>query len=164
MSQSKIEIKVGTVQFVGEGEQEWLGSQLDKLLDRIPELLKIELSTAPPIVIQDRQPQSFTDVMDTKNIEVAKAVPTNLPTFLKEKNATNSQVNKFLLTAYFLQASGKTRLTTGEVAAALKGSMQSKLANASENLNQNVGKGFCEKDGNTFFVTQHGLDYVESIK
>ncbi|MGN6294248.1 MAG: hypothetical protein ACTHMV_15990 [Chitinophagaceae bacterium] len=46
MSDSKIQIKVGIVEFSGEGNQEWLASQLDKILSKMPELLKIELSGA----------------------------------------------------------------------------------------------------------------------
>lgn len=45
MSESKIQVKVGIVEFSGEGDPEWLASQLDKILEKIPELLKIEVSS-----------------------------------------------------------------------------------------------------------------------
>lgn len=45
MSDSKIHVKVGIVEFSGEGNQEWLASQLDKILEKVPELLKIEVGT-----------------------------------------------------------------------------------------------------------------------
>jgi hypothetical protein len=45
MNESKIHVKVGIVEFSGEGDKEWLAAQLDKILDKIPELLKIEVSS-----------------------------------------------------------------------------------------------------------------------
>ncbi len=42
MSESKVHVKVGVVEFSGEGEQEWLAKQLDKILEKIPELLKLK--------------------------------------------------------------------------------------------------------------------------
>jgi len=47
-------------------------------------------------------------------------------------------------------------LTTGDVSKALKDSNQSRLGNPSQCLNDNVSKGYCEKDGKQFFVTQEG--------
>ena len=47
MSESKIQVKVGIVEFSGEGEQDWLAKQLDKILEKVPELLKIEVSNSP---------------------------------------------------------------------------------------------------------------------
>lgn len=40
MSESKIQIKAGAIEFSGEGNQELLAKQLDKVLEKIPELLK----------------------------------------------------------------------------------------------------------------------------
>ncbi len=41
MSGAKIEIKVGGVSFSGEGEEKWLGDQLEKLLKNLPQITKI---------------------------------------------------------------------------------------------------------------------------
>ena len=46
MNESKIQVKVGIVEFAGEGEQDWLAKQLDKILEKVPELLKIEVSNS----------------------------------------------------------------------------------------------------------------------
>jgi len=43
MSDSKIQIKVGIVEFSGEGNQDWLAEQFDKILLKVPELLKMEI-------------------------------------------------------------------------------------------------------------------------
>jgi len=36
MSEAKIEIKVGQIEFSGQGEQEWVAKQLDKILGDRP--------------------------------------------------------------------------------------------------------------------------------
>jgi hypothetical protein len=137
MDKAKIEIKVGIVEFTGEGEQDWLGKQLDKVLEKVPELLKIELANPTPE--PQRTPTEASTTLVTYSAENNTA-PTNIVTFLKEKNATSNQVNKFLVTAVYLQLNGKKRVTTTEVAQTLKSANQSKLANASDALNKNVGK------------------------
>src|ERR1700761_2969930 len=43
MKDSKIQIKVGNVEFSGEGEQDWLSDQLDKFLDQIPKFIMGEI-------------------------------------------------------------------------------------------------------------------------
>lgn len=44
MSDSKIQIKVGIVEFSGEGNQDWLSKQLDKILEKIPELSRFNIT------------------------------------------------------------------------------------------------------------------------
>jgi hypothetical protein len=51
-------------------------------------------------------------------------------------------------------------LTTSAVAKALKENHQKRLANASDCLNQNTKKGFCEKSGKGFFITPEGLTHL----
>lgn len=152
MSDSKIQIKVGIVEFSGEGNQDWLATQLDKILAKVPELLKIELTS---------QNNNY-EGSNTSTVKVVNSNPTNKPAnlsmFLKDKGATTNQVKKFLATAAFLQLNGKNRLTTTDISKALKDSNQTKIGNPSEYLNQNVKKGHCEKDGSKeFFVTSHGF-------
>ncbi|MGJ8629052.1 MAG: hypothetical protein ACSHXB_18990 [Sulfitobacter sp.] len=47
-------------------------------------------------------------------------------------------------------------MKTAEISKSLKDNQQSKLSNPSECLNKNVGKGFCEKTSEGFFVTPEG--------
>jgi len=153
MSGSKIQIKVGIVEFSGEGNQDWLATQLDKILDRLPELLKIEL-VAPT----EKGNGSNSAGGGAKPDNDSK--PANLPRFLKDKSATTSQVKKFLATAAYLQLNGKSRMTTSDIAKALKDANQNKLTNPSDCLAKNVGKGLAEKekDGSKdFFVTSEGF-------
>lgn len=153
MSDSKIQIKVGIVEFSGEGDPAWLNTQLDKILLKIPELLKIELAD-PALKLASKKGQKSTSEGSSDGQDKRK----NLAIFLKDKSATTNQTKKFLATAVFLQLGGKSRLTTSDITTALKNSNQSKIGNASDMLQKNVGKGFCEKDGSKdFFVTSEGF-------
>lgn len=44
MGESKIQFKVGIVEFSGEGHSDWLAKQLDKILEKVPNLLEIEVA------------------------------------------------------------------------------------------------------------------------
>jgi hypothetical protein len=156
MSESKIQIKVGIVEFSGEGNQDWLATQLDKIIEKVPELLKIELTATP-----NSERGSNNNSLNTSSKSSGK--PTNLPAFLKEKGATSNQVRKFLATAAFIQLTGKDRLTTSDVSTLLNKNNQTKINNPSDTLNKNVGKGHCTKDGSSFYVTPEGFTEL-SIK
>jgi hypothetical protein len=147
MSDSKIHIKVGIVEFSGEGESKWLSEQLDKIIDKIPELLKIELS-APINNNGATKPSS-----GNHNIEK----PDNIANWLKDKNATSNQTRKFLAAAAYLQLNGKERMNTGDISGILKQYNQGKLGNASDALAKNVSKGHCDKDGKSFYVRPEGF-------
>jgi hypothetical protein len=79
-------------------------ARLDKILEKIPELLKIEL--ANPAI-----PSAGT----SNGSSFSGDKPSNLSTFLKEKNATSNQTKKFLATAAFLQMNGKPQLSTNDI-------------------------------------------------
>jgi len=79
-----------------------------------------------------------------------------LVAFLKSKDALSNNNKKFLATAIWLESKGNSRIKTSEVSAVLKDAKQTKLGNPAECLNQNVSKGFCQKDGQSFFVTEDG--------
>jgi hypothetical protein len=144
VAEAKIEIKVGAISFAGEGEGKWLSEQLDKILEKIPELSKV----APP------EPEQNGGGKSPRTHKIATGT---LASFLKEKNATTNQTRKFLATATWLQDREKrTRVSTNDVTTALSANSQTRLGNAADCLNKNVGKGFCEKDGKQFFVTEEG--------
>lgn len=80
-----------------------------------------------------------------------------LPSFLREKNADKSQPIKFLSTAVWIHDSkSQRRIKTNDVTIALRNASQKKLANPSECLSKNVKKGFIEKEGRDFYVTDEG--------
>ncbi|MGA9755815.1 MAG: hypothetical protein WBV23_11815 [Desulfobaccales bacterium] len=150
MTDAKIVFKVGTIEFTGEGEQEWLSQQLDKILEKAADLSAIVPQSIAPQGTES-QPESHAPMGPDANI-----AQQTLAAFLREKNATAQQTKKFLATAVWLEAKGKNRLTTGDVIKALKDSNQTKLSNPSRSLTANVSAGFCERDGKEFFVTEDG--------
>lgn len=149
MADTKIQFKLGAIEFSGEGEKEWLEAQLDKILEKAPKLINIVPST-PPV-------GAGAPVGAHTPIGVDPAIAQQpLATFLRTKNATKNQVKKFLATAIWLESKGKNRLNTGDITQALKDSNQVRLSNASDCLNKNINKGYCDKDGKDFFVTEDG--------
>jgi hypothetical protein len=156
MSEAKIEIQIGEIKFSGEGDKDWLAEQLDKIIDKAEDLIEL---APPPAPIQTAPPAAQYQAADLSGAsEVAKQ---SLATFLKSKNATVAQVDKFLATAVWVEAKEKkNRIQTSDVSKALKNASQTKLNNPADTLNQNVSKGYCEKDGKDFFVTQEGKDKI----
>ncbi|PYJ68481.1 MAG: hypothetical protein DME76_12180 [Verrucomicrobia bacterium] len=146
MADVKIQMKIGEVEFSGEGEQAWVGAQLDRILKAAPTIV----SSTPRA--SDSSPHSRTSVTAPDSNATAQT----LASFLRDKNASTNQVKRFLATAVWLGAKGKNRLTTADVTRALKDSNQSRLGNPADCLNKNVAKGHCEKDGKEFFVTTEG--------
>lgn len=145
MSEAKIHIKIGQIQFSGEGEPDWVAKQLDKIVAQAEKLIQL----APPENPHD-------DGRHKPMEEDSGIAKKTLPVFLNEKNATKNQVRKFLATAVWLESKGKQKLTTRDVSKALNDSKQTRIGNPADCLNQNVSKGHCEKDGKEFFVTDEG--------
>lgn len=156
---SKIEITIGNLTFKGKGTEDWLSIQLDKILEKAEALTSIPQEPVPTqnsaLVNDDKKENEIGDsILDN---EIGSKP---LATFLKEKNATSPQVNKFLATAIWLHARGSKYLTTKNVTQALRDAQQKRLSNASDCLNQNVRKGLCEKYGSQFFVTPQGKETI----
>ena len=139
---TKISIKVGSVEFSGEGKESWLEKQLDKILKEFKTVIENPIETR--------------EVNKAEGSSV-KINSTTLASFLGEKNAKSNQVRKFLATALFLQEIKNMKpIKTGDVTKALKDSSQGRLGNPSDTLSQNITKGFCERDNGGFFVTEDG--------
>lgn len=149
MADAKIEVKVGTVSFMGEGSEGWLSTQLDKVIKHLPDLVKV--APAPPA-----SGGGGTGAAGAGGAEGKKATGT-LAAFLISKKVSGSQARKFLATALWLQDGGNEHLTTNSVTKALDDNKQGKLTNASASLADNVKRGFCEKrGGREFYVTDDG--------
>jgi hypothetical protein len=150
MADAKVQIKLGAIEFSGEGEENWVATQLDKILAQAADLLKI----APDVHAQGG---GGTDYKGSHDEEPALGTDVPLGTFLKNKAVGNSQVNRFLATAIWLVGRGNKTPSTSDVNKALKDSQQPKLSNAADCLNKNVTKGLCEKQGKQFYVTPDGF-------
>jgi len=146
MTTSKIEVQIENLSFSGEGEADWLASQLDKLLDRAEKLMAHASQS-------ESDPQHAPADL-SHNVAIAKK---SLAVFLKEQKSP-THAKKFLATSAWLEAKGQDRVTTTDVSKALKNAAQTKLTNPSLAFSACVKKGHCEKDGNKFFVTQEGKD------
>lgn len=145
MTDSKIEFSLGDLTFSGQGDQDWLSEQLDKVLAAAPELQKVNapVAPAPPLAGDNQSDQG--DFKDT------------LASYIKSKGGESNQVMRFLATADWLRRRGETKLTTAKVSKALSSNHQKKLGNPADCLNKNVAKGHCEKQGDSFFITPDGL-------
>ena len=156
MVDSKLEIKVGSVTFSGEGTGDWLSKQLDKVLAKIPELVAVA-----PLESPDTSGDGHVDRHSGTGARGGKVAGT-LAAFLKAANVGTNQNHKFLATALWLHdAEKKSRLTTTEVTAALSKHSQGKLTNPALNLKRNIGKGFCVREGKQFYVTNEGRDSLK---
>jgi hypothetical protein len=150
MGNAKIEFSIGGVSFSGEGDEAWLEKQLNKIIEKAPDLIaKIPSQKANEEVFQ------ANETHNPKTQDSAIATQT-LPNFLKQKNATKSQPQRFLATTIWLHAKGSNRVSTGDVTKALKDSNQARLGNPSDALAQNITKGYIERDGKQFFATEEG--------
>jgi hypothetical protein len=153
MAEAKIEFKLGPIEFSGEGNTEWISQQLDKILAQAPTLLTLTPQQVVPPVSPVVAPGAHTPMASDATIASQP-----LASYLKAKDATKTQVKKFLATAVWLEAKGKTRLSTADITKALKDSNQTRIGNPADCLAQNISKGHCEKDGSQFFVTTDGKD------
>lgn len=153
MAEVKIEIKIGNISFSGEGDSGWLEKQLDKIIEKASDLVKIAPQQTSSL--QKLEKHKPADLSGLQNISKK-----SLASFLKDKSATTNQIDKFLVASVWLESKGKSRIKTGDVTKTLRENSQSKLGNASDCLNKNVSKGFCEKDGTEFFVTQEGKEHL----
>lgn len=144
MADAKVEIRVGEISFVGEGPEKWVAEQLDKVLEKVPDLAQLTPS----------QGEGAEDVGDSNGAKKQQVV--TLAKFLEEKSVGKNQTKRFLATAEWLTLKGTTLLKTGDITHALRNAHQPKLNNASQCLNSNVTSGYCEKEGKQFFVTPDG--------
>jgi hypothetical protein len=143
MTVAKIQISVGSITFSGEGNEDWLEKQLDKLLKAAP-------------VLVESAPKS----KDEEAGAGGGAVGT-LAAFLTKKSATTNQTKRFLATAEWVHLKGKKRLQTKDITKALSDANQKRLGNPADCLNKNVAKGHCEKEGSEFYVTPEGRDSLK---
>jgi hypothetical protein len=173
MAESKIDFSFDGLHFSCEGDKDWVESQLNQILSRIPGLSKSELfvksenvkGTTSSAVSGERLPVAGKKESN-RNVRRAKTESSStanqsaggpLYEFLKEKNADKNQVRKFLATAVFLHSQGIEKLSTPMVSKLLKSSHIEKLINASDCLNKNEKKGFCIKDDKEFILTESGI-------
>lgn len=144
MAEGKIQFQLGKLSFSGEGTEQWVASQLEFLLSKIPEL------TAIPS-LGDNLGDSDDSPKKGKPVQVG-----SLASHIKSKGGESIQTMRFLATADWLRLKGEKSLKTSMISKALQDNHQKKLANPADCLNKNVTKGYCEKAGEAFFITPEG--------
>jgi len=159
MANSKIEFKIGNIKFIGDGEQEWLSKQLDKILNKIPELINYDI---PESNVPDDNglTNEISEPQKQEKSNSSSKIKETLATFLRSKKGTANQRRKYLATAVYLQLNGNESMTSKDVTDALLKAKQTKLTNAANELNQNVKQGYCERHGKTFYVTPEGISKI----
>lgn len=143
---AKIDFSFGSLSFSGEGTEAWLATQLDKLIAAAPTLshLKGPKASAEEDTPSDGDAESqFTE---------------SLAAHLKAKGGEAKQVVRFLATADWLRRRGAKHLSTSMITKALSDNHQKRLSNPADCLNKNIGKGFCERNKDGFFITPSGLE------
>ena len=144
MADARVEMRVGSITFSGEGPEKWVAEQMDKFIEHAPSLLL----AAPPA-----EEASGGDA----TAETAKTPTTGgLAKFLGQKKVGKNQTKRFLATAEWLTQRGTTRPSTGDVTKAINDAHQPKMSNPSQCLINNVKSAYCEKDGKQFYVTPEG--------
>ena len=144
MPDTKIEVSIGSLKFSGEGNEEWLEKQLDKILEIAPSLSSTNLAVGASGSNQATQ-------------QGGAEFTTSLSKHIAACGGASNQVKRFLSTADWLRRRGLTQITTAAVSKALSDNQQKRLSNPADCLNKNVAKGFCEKKGDGFFITPDGL-------
>jgi len=177
MAESKIDFTFENLHFACEGDKDWVGAQLNQVLNRIPGLNSPEsfaksekVKPSSIQVISEDNLIAETPVTEVKEkgkrgrkpkvvAEPLVEEPSGDPLFefLKEKNADKNQVKKFLATAVYMHSQGGEKFSTPMISKALKASHIEKLINASDCLNKNEKKEFCIKDEKEFILTDAGI-------
>ena len=161
MTDAKLEVKVGTISFNGEGEETWLAGQLDKFLAKLPELVETDAAVEAKSPAGNGSVESGKPGDSKGNTPAGSKTGISLAAFLKDKNATANQVRKFLATSLWLEdESGMERVSTSDVTKALSDNKQGKLGNAAQCLISNVKPGYVVKDGKKFYVTDEGREEI----
>jgi len=149
MVNAKVSLTIGSISFSSEGNEKWVANQLDKVINKLPQIIQIEMSLG--------EDQSKPISSDVQGILPGDDSKISLPKFLENHDAKNNQVKKFLATAVWLHTRDKKKLLMGkDVTKALSDAAIKKLKNASQCLKDNVKKGYCEKKDKGFFVTDEG--------
>ena len=142
---SYIRVEFGGVTVTFKGSENFMERELPKLVTDLANRVAGISDAAPPAASAGGQDQEAA---------------IGLPEFIR-RQSEETQVRRFLAAAAWLQANQTQHLTSGSVVKALQEFRQTGVGNASDCLNANITKGFCERrKDKTFFVTPAGLNEV----
>jgi len=146
MCPSSVNLSYGNLSFAAEGDENWIATQLDKILGVAETLGRVGTfsrdNSVAPVAENESPDEPFT---------------ATLASHIKAKGGETNQVKRFLATADWLRLRGSQKLNTSSIVKALSDGHQKRLGNPADCLNKNVAKGHCEKMGDDFFITPEGL-------
>ena len=148
MSAANLNFSYGSISFTGEGDENWLSTQLDKVL-------AVAATLGQPTAFEKNSSEPPAPQNTAGNGSDATSI--TLAAHIKAKGGDANQVKRFLATSDWLRLRGSTRQSTSAVTKALSDGQQKRLSNPADCLNKNVAKGHCEKIGDEFFITPDGL-------
>lgn len=158
MSNSKIQVKVGIVEFSGEGNQEWLAAQLDKILEKVPELLKIEVGTSN-IGSDSGQKPNTQQSANKSNLSVL-----NIAGKLSSKSGGDLVI---AAAAYLHFVEGKATFTRDDISLNMKKATgiykNSFLANLTTILAGMEKNGSLLKNGNTYSLNANKVNELDAL-
>jgi hypothetical protein len=158
MSDSKIQFKIGIIEFSGEGNQDWLALQLDKILDKVPELVKIEMPIASKI-----------DPGDATKNEVDNSTMSSLSVLnIAGKLSSKSGGDLVIAAAAYLHfVKGKTSFTREDITTNMKKATgihkNSFLANLTTTLAGLEKNGALLKNGNSYSLNAKKVNELNAI-
>ncbi|QEC66352.1 hypothetical protein FRZ67_03175 [Panacibacter ginsenosidivorans] len=163
MSDSKIQVKVGIVEFSGEGNQDWLAKQLDKILDKVPELLKIEVGDST-----NKDNQNKGGGSGSSNVGGAGTISGLSVLNIAGKLSNKSGSDLVIIAAAFLHfVEGKTSFTRDDISTAMKKATgvykDNYLSNLTKYLTQLEKNSTLLKSGTTYSLNANKVNELNAI-
>ena len=164
MSDSKIQVKVGIVEFSGEGNQDWLAKQLDKILDKVPELLKIEVGDAANKDNQNNGGGSSGSGSGGSAGTISGLSVLNIAGKLSNKSGSDLVI---IAAAFLHFVEGKTSFTRDDISAAMKKATgvykDNYLSNLTKYLTQLEKNSTLLKSGTTYSLNANKVNELNAI-
>jgi len=120
MSETKIQIKVGIVEFSGEGNQDWLATHLDKILEKIPELLKIEMTNPQAIAGRFATNNQNIGANGSNQSQTGSSLQLSVASIATKLNAKSGQDVALAAAACLNMVKGKKSFTRSEILETMK--------------------------------------------
>jgi hypothetical protein len=132
MSESKIQIRAGILEFSGEGEQEWLSEQVDKILGILPQFLKDGPVKKAAIDVPE-----FADAQGAPE-HIAETVDLSMQSIAAKFDGTSGTGLATAAAVYLRFVKGKSKFSRNELLEAMKEANGYYSTNHSGNLSRSL--------------------------
>lgn len=162
MIDSKIQVKVGIVEFSGEGNQDWLAQQLDKILEKVPELLKIEVASTVNSHFDDSQ--SYSKNGNGNGVAVSNLSILNIAGKISAKTGSDLAI---VAAAYLHFVLGKTTFSRDDISTNMKSATgifkQTFIKNLTSTLSRLEKGGYFLKAGSNYSLNANKVTELYAI-